>query len=81
MVSEEKYFSCYVLSPHQILLFGCLHFVIYWAICVSQLFVNQVVTSQTLKLTLNESLESTRFFYMTKKSRQKFKYLENEKSF
>ena len=27
------------------------------------------------------SFESSRFFYMTKKSSQKLKYLENEKSF
>ena len=43
------------------------------------LYDNQVVTSWILKLSL--SFQSSRFFNMTKKSRQKFKYLENEKSF
>ena len=43
------------------------------------LYDNQVVTSWILKLSL--SFQSSRFFNMTKKSRQKFKHLENEKSF
>ena len=47
-------------------------------ICL-QLFVNQAVTSEILKLTL--SFSSSRFFNMTKKSRQKFKYIENKKRF
>ena len=50
---------------------GSLYFVGYWAIYVLQLFANQVVASQILKLTL--SFLSSRFFYMTKNSRQKFK--------
>ena len=51
----------------------------YWAICLSQLLFNQVVTSWILKLTL--SFLWSRFSYITKKSWQKLKYLENEKSF
>ena len=51
----------------------------YWAICLSQLFFNQVVTSWILKLTL--SFLSSRFSYITKKSWRKLKYLKNEKSF
>ena len=35
----------------QISLSGCLYFLRYWAICVLQLFVNQVVTLWILKLT------------------------------
>ena len=50
----------------------------HWAICVLQLFVNQAVTSRNLKLTLIFLFKP--FPYMTKKSRQKLKYLENEKS-
>ena len=46
--------------------------------CIA-LFVKQVVTSWILKLSW--SFKSSRFFYMTKKSWQKLKYLENEKSF
>ena len=53
-------------------MFGSLYFVRYWAICVLQLFVNQVVTSSILKLSL--SFQSSRFFYIPNKSRQKFKY-------
>ena len=57
---------------------GCLYFVRYWAICVLQLFVNQVVKSWILKLSLY--FWSSSFFNMTKKSRQKLKYLENKKN-
>ena len=41
MIFEEKYFSCYILLPDQILLSGCLYFVRYWAIRVLQFFVNK----------------------------------------
>ena len=41
----RKYFCCYILLPGQISMFVWLYFVIYSAICVFQLFVNQVVTS------------------------------------
>ena len=46
----RKYFSCYILWIVQVSSSGCLYFVKYWAICVLQLFVNQVVTSWILKL-------------------------------
>ena len=49
---QEKCFSCYILLTDQISLSDCLYFLRYWAICVLQWFVNQVVTSQILKLTL-----------------------------
>ena len=52
----------------------------YCKICVLQLFINQVVKSQNLKLNLIISNQAV-FFYSTKKSRQKFKCLENEKRF
>ena len=76
---RKKYYCCYILLPDQISMSGCLHFVRYWAICILYLFVNQDVTSKILKLSL--SLQLGRFFYMTKMSRQNFKYLENGKSF
>ena len=41
-----------VILTGRISLFGCLYFARYWAICVLQLFVNQAVTSEILKLTL-----------------------------
>ena len=46
---EEKYFSCNILLIDQVSLSGCSYFVRYWAICLLQLFVNQVVTSWILK--------------------------------
>ena len=75
----RKYFCFHALLTDQISLPGCLYFVRCWALCVLQLFVKQVVTSKTLKITL--SFESSRLSYMTKKSRQKFKFLVKEKSF
>ena len=53
-----------------------LYFSRHRAICVLQLFVNQAVMSKYFKLTLF----LIKLFLLTKKSRQKFKYLENEKS-
>ena len=44
MIFEEQYVSGYI---------RCFYFVGYWAICVLQLFINEVVTSQILKLTLS----------------------------
>ena len=52
MIFQEKCFSCYILLTDQISLPDCLYFSRYWVICGLQLFVNQVVTSQNLKLTL-----------------------------
>ena len=42
---EEKRFSCEILLPNQISFSNCFYFLRHWEICVSQLFVNQVVTS------------------------------------
>ena len=52
IIFEWKYFSCYILLIDQVSLSGCFYFVRYWAICVLQLFVSQVVTPWILKLTL-----------------------------
>ena len=78
MIFEENYFSCYTLITDQISLSGCLYYVIHWTICLLLLFDNQPLLSKILKLT---SFESSCFLYMSKKARQKFKYLENDKSF
>ena len=51
MVFQQKFFSCYVPLIDQISLSGCLYLFRYWGICVSQLFVKQVVTSKISKLT------------------------------
>ena len=44
-IFEEKYLFCHIQLIDQVSLSGCLYFVKYWAICVLQLLVNQVVTS------------------------------------
>ena len=51
-----------------------------WATCVLQLFVNQVVTSWILKLTLSFSSIIFPFFLHDQLPWQKLKYLENGKS-
>ena len=50
VIFQEKCFSSYILATHQFSLPGCLYFLIYWSISVLQLFVNQTVTLQILKL-------------------------------
>ena len=52
MIIQQKC-SCFILLTDQISLPGCHSFLRYWAICVLQLFANQVVTSWILKLTLS----------------------------
>ena len=44
-IFQEKYFSCYILLIGIISLPGSLYFLRYWAICVLQLFVSQILTS------------------------------------
>ena len=70
---------CLEYWPDQISLSGCLYFVRYCALCVMYLLINLAVKSWILKSIL--SFKSSRFFYIPKKSPQKFKYLENEESF
>ena len=41
----KMFLMLYYILTDQILLPGCLYFLRYWAICVLQLFVNQVPTS------------------------------------
>ena len=74
---SRKYFSCCILLADEISLPDCFYFLRYWAICVWQLFFFPdcyVITFKT-----NLSLLIKPFFYLTKRPRQKFKYLENEK--
>ena len=68
MIFQQKCSSYYILLTDQISLSSCFYFLSlrYWAISVLQLFVNQVVTSWILELTL--SFQSSRFFHMTKMS-------------
>ena len=50
--SIEMFFMLFSLTD-QISVPNCLYFLRYWAICLLQFFVNQVVTSWILKLTLS----------------------------
>ena len=59
MIFQEIYFSNYIMLTVQMSLPNCLYFLRYWSTCVLQMFVNQVVTSQMLILTL--SFKSSRF--------------------
>ena len=79
IIFQQKCSLCYMLIIDQISLSSCLYFLNYWAICVLQLFINQVVTSQILKL--NDLSNQAIFIHDQKNSRKRFKYLENEKSF
>ena len=45
IIFEEKYFWCYVIQLTKFHRLVCLYFVRYWAKCVLELFVNQIVTS------------------------------------
>ena len=51
IIFQEKCLSSYILLTYQISLPDCVYFLRYWPVCVLQLFVNLVVTSQILKLT------------------------------
>ena len=79
MIFLQKCSSCCILLADQISLSGCLYFLRHWAICVMQLFVNQVVTSNISKINLIFHIKL--FLYMHKNSRQKPAYLDNEISF
>ena len=52
MIFQQKCSPCYILLIDQFSLPVSLYFLRYWATCALQLFVNQVVTSWILKLTL-----------------------------
>ena len=51
IIFQKNCSSCYILLTDQISLPFYHYFWRYWAICVLQLFVNQVMTSWILKLT------------------------------
>ena len=67
-VFSTKISSCHILLTDQISLSGCLYFLRYWAICVLYFKINLIFLIKA-------------FLYMTKKSRQKLKYLENKTGF
>ena len=76
---SKKNVSFYALLTDQISLPDCLFFLRYWSICVLQLFVNQVGDVINFEINLIFLIKS--FFCIIEKSRQKFKFLENKKSF
>ena len=75
---SKKLFLMLILLTDQTSLFDCLYFLRYWAICVLQLFVSDVCDVKNSEINLIFLIKP--FFYVIKKSRQKLKYLENEKS-
>ena len=80
MVFQEKYFSCYILSTDK---FHCLIAITSWYIeqCVYCIAIVCFPVCDAISFEINLIFLIKPFFYMTKKSRQKFKYLQNEKSF
>ena len=52
-IFQQKCSSCYILITDLVSLPGCFYLLRYWALCVLQLFVIQVVTSWILKLALS----------------------------
>ena len=77
MIFQKTYFSCCILLRDQISFFNCLYFMRYLAICVIACY--QVCDLINFEIYLSFLIKP--FSYMTKKSEQKFKYLENENSF
>ena len=53
MIYSEKCFTCHIILTDQISLPDCIQFLRYWSICVFELYVNQVVMSHILKLSLS----------------------------
>ena len=77
MIFQEKYFSCYILLTDQISLLPLL-FEILGNVCIA-IVCFQGCNVIDFENNLNFLIKP--FFFLTKKSRQKFEYLENEKSF
>ena len=79
-VSFSEWFLKKILLTDQISFSGWLYFVRYWVIYVLQFFVNQVVASWILKLTLYFLIKPA-FFTWRKSQDKKDIYLENKMSF
>ena len=70
-IFQEKYFSCYILVTGQIL-------DIFRNICA---IIICCTVCDTINFEINNSFLIKTFFYITKKSKQKCKYLMNEQNF
>ena len=79
MIFQEKCFSYYILLTDQISLSDYLYFLKYWAMSVLRLFC--FPGCDVINFEINLIFLIKPFFYVTIKSRQRFTYLENEKSF
>ena len=79
IIFRETCFSRYILLTDEISLSDCIYFLGYWAISVLKLFSFQ--GCDVINIEINLIFLIKPFFNMTKKSRQKFKYLESEKRF
>ena len=76
---SRRMFLSYILLTDQISLPNRLYFLIYWSICVLQLFVNQVLTSRILKLTL--SFQSRSFPTLPKSQDKYLNTLKTKRAF
>ena len=79
-ISEERYFSPYILSTDHVSLPDCLYFLRYWKINMC-IVITCLPVCDCINFEINLSFLIKLFFYMTKTSGQKFKYFENQKSF
>ena len=75
MIFQEKCFLFYILLTYQISLSDCLNFLRYWAICIA-IVCSPGCEVGNFEIDFIFLIKS--FFYMTKKSMLKIKYLVNE---
>ena len=80
MIFLEECFSCYIILTDQISLSDCLYFLgnILDNMCIA---VVCFPGCEVINFEINLIFLIKPFFYMAKKPREKFKYLENKKSF
>ena len=76
----QKFWRKILVIFYQLTKFDCLVAITSWDIR-QYVYFNCLLTRLWRHKFWNWYFQSSHFFYMTKKSRQKFKYIENEKSF
>ena len=75
---QEKCLSCYILLSDQISLSDSFYFLRYWKKCI---VIICCPLCDVINFEINLSFHIKLFFYITKESGHKFKYLKNGKSF
>ena len=79
MIFQEKSFPCFILLTDRISFSGYLYFLRYWTIYELLLFC--FPACDVISFEIKFSFLIKPFFYITKKSEQKYKYLKKKKSF